>query len=335
MSNADSTVANPSPATDSPKPGGSRCLKCGLWTVGIIAGACGVLAVIGMLLPAEYSVERSIVVQAGTFDVHSQVVDLKAWPKWNPNADREYAIPGQTAGEGAVQTWTEPDQPDATMTITWENPHEGMQYTVLLEGAEVPLKGSIRYQPLRDGTQITWRTGGKLGNNPIDRWRGLLMDGSLGPDLESGLENLKPLAEKQAEEKRKRAIELAKLVGDQPPPDAPGMGGPGGPGFGGGKKRGKRKAGGRKFDPQAIVDRLFSENDKNKDGKLSKDEVPSRARQFIDFDAADTDKDGQLSKDELLASMRNRRGKSKAGGRGGSKKRPPTDNGSATKGNAT
>jgi Polyketide cyclase / dehydrase and lipid transport len=239
MSNAELRgAANPSSKADSPSPGGSKFGKLALWTVGILAGACGVLAIIGMLLPDEYSVERSIVVKAKPFDVHSQIVDLKTWPKWNAeHPDRQYQFPGQTQGEGAVQTWSEPNKPDATMTITWENPHEGIQYTVLLDGDEEPLKCSIRYEPTADGTQVTWRTRGKLGNNPIDRWRGLLMEGNLGPELETGLENLKPLAEQRADENRKRALEAAKLAVKLPLSKARGSGGRRG--------RGKSKTGGR------------------------------------------------------------------------------------------
>jgi len=48
---------------------------------------------------------------------------------------------------------------------------------------------------------------------------------------------------------------------------------------------------------QAEVDRLLEEYDKNKDGYLQRDELPSRIRQA--FDQVDTDKDGKLSREEL------------------------------------
>jgi uncharacterized membrane protein YgcG len=242
MSNAEPSVAaHPSP----PKSGGSKFAKVTLWTIGILALTCGVLAIVGLLLPAEYAVERSIVVKAAPQHVHQQLVDLKNWPKWNAeHPDREYTYSGESLGEGAVQSWTEPNRPEAKLTITWENPIEGIQYTVHRDGDESPVKGSVRYAPDENGTRVTWRVRGSIGNNPIDRWRGLLLDRDVGLEFETGLENLKPIVEKQVAQDRERAAELAKLAAKMPAAkrSGPGFGGPGG---GGGKKRAGGKRGGR------------------------------------------------------------------------------------------
>ncbi|MBX3461098.1 MAG: hypothetical protein KF696_14220 [Planctomycetes bacterium] len=69
---------------------------------------------------------------------------------------------------------------------------------------------------------------------------------------------------------------------------------------------------GRGFD----VDSLFDQWDANKDGKLSKEELPEQMREF--FDTVDTDSDGFVSKDELRAAMGSMPG---GGGRGG--QQPP------------
>lgn len=50
-------------------------------------------------------------------------------------------------------------------------------------------------------------------------------------------------------------------------------------------------------NPAEMIDRLFAENDKNGDGKLSKAEAPERVQEL--FDRADQNKDGFLTKDEL------------------------------------
>jgi multidrug resistance efflux pump len=57
----------------------------------------------------------------------------------------------------------------------------------------------------------------------------------------------------------------------------------------------------------------FSEMDTNKDGKLTKDEVPGRMADF--FDNMDADKDGSLTESELAAARRNMQ--QRAGGAGG------------------
>lgn len=67
--------------------------------------------------------------------------------------------------------------------------------------------------------------------------------------------------------------------------------------------RGARK---KRPSSDAIVNRVF-ENDKNSDGKLSRDEAPDRLK--ANFDRIDSDKDGHISKEEMRSSLqrRNRR----------------------------
>lgn len=60
------------------------------------------------------------------------------------------------------------------------------------------------------------------------------------------------------------------------------------------EKKSEEKGGGRgTFDAQKFIDR----HDKNKDGSLSKDELPQGMRKG--FDRLDANKDGKVSKDEL------------------------------------
>lgn len=63
--------------------------------------------------------------------------------------------------------------------------------------------------------------------------------------------------------------------------------------------------GGRGGNPQEMVSRMFDENDKNHDGKLSKAEMPERMAEM--FDRLDANKDGFVSKEEMGAMMGRRR----------------------------
>jgi Ca2+-binding EF-hand superfamily protein len=86
-----------------------------------------------------------------------------------------------------------------------------------------------------------------------------------------------------------------KLTEDElrPPMPPGGFGGPGG-------ERGERGGPGGMMggppDPSQMVSMLMA-NDKNKDGKLSKDELPERMQGIMA--RADTNKDGKLTRDEL------------------------------------
>ena len=106
--------------------------------------------------------------------------------------------------------------------------------------------------------------------------------------------------------------------------------GPGGFGPGGfGRRDGERGDGGGDF-----VERMMA-NDKNKDGKLTKDELPERMQRM--FDNIDTNKDKELDKAELtkMSEQFNARFRSRGGDRGdrggrnsdsNRPKRPESDN---------
>jgi Ca2+-binding EF-hand superfamily protein len=106
-----------------------------------------------------------------------------------------------------------------------------------------------------------------------------------------------------------------KLAGDEIRPQFPGFG-PGGPGGPGGRQ-----------DPAQMVSRML-ENDANKDGKLSQDEMPEFMRDR--FSRLDENSDGSIDKAELEAMARRfgeGRGPGGPGGPGGDRgprERPPT-----------
>ena len=85
------------------------------------------------------------------------------------------------------------------------------------------------------------------------------------------------------------------------PGGRPGGSGGGPPGGGGG------------FDPSAIVDSIFSRMDTNKDGMLSKDEIPAERAER--FSKSDGNGDGNIDKAEMLQAMRAMAGGASGGSR--------------------
>jgi multidrug efflux pump subunit AcrA (membrane-fusion protein) len=94
-----------------------------------------------------------------------------------------------------------------------------------------------------------------------------------------------PLEERSAEQS-----EFGERVEMPPAQNAP-RGAPGDGGAGGGRGN--------------FVSR-FMQNDADGDGKISRDEVPERARSYVDFDTLDKDGDGLLDRSELSAGMQQR-----------------------------
>ena len=88
-------------------------------------------------------------------------------------------------------------------------------------------------------------------------------------------------------------------------------GGPGGKGGGPGGKGGGPGGGRQMPEPEE----LMKERDKNKDGKLSGDEIPEMMSRFID--RVDEDKDGSISLDELKAVRERMQNRQKGGKKSG------------------
>lgn len=336
MSDASTSAMKDSPSSGGTpaKQSGSRALKIACWLIGLPVGIVGLLAIIGMLLPSTYSVEASIVVDADRSDIHEYVDDLHKWPEWSAwsknhdaekFADLEMEYEGSEKGAGAVQKWTDPKNGGGELKIIHSHRNDGIEYVCTFDGFEEPMKGMIRYMPESGGkTKITWTARGDLGNNPLHRWVVFLCKDMIADDFKTGLSGLQKVAEADAAKRRKLAAELAASEPNRPGGMGPGAGGPGGggrrpPGAGGPGGGGRRPpgaggpGGGRgNRDPDAFVKRMM-EGDKNKDGKLAKDELPERAQQS--FDGWDANKDGFVDEAELKAAAAQF-------GRGGGGRRP-------------
>lgn len=102
--------------------------------------------------------------------------------------------------------------------------------------------------------------------------------------------------------------ELLKLAEREGAFGGPGPGGPGG-------REGGPGPGGPGGGPGEFVTRFLEQNDANKDGKLSGDEIPERMRQNLA--RIDTNKDGEVDRAELEAMARNfGQGRGEGGPRG-------------------
>lgn len=155
----------------------------------------------GFLLPAEYSVSRSIQIAAPTTQIYPHLNNLKSWPEWtvwNTRADStlvfQYGL--QTEGEGATQQWKGEKMGDGSLKIVKSYPKEGIEYELSMNEGQMRSIGKVQMQII-DSTQtkVTWLMEGSWGNNPVRRYFGLLLEKWLAPDFEKNLSNLKQRAE--------------------------------------------------------------------------------------------------------------------------------------------
>ena len=157
------------------------------------------VAVIGLFLPAQYSVERSIVVNATPEKVYNYVGELKKWEDWAPwkgdDPNLVITLGEKTKGVGASQSWVG-DTGTGALTITESSPESGIRYDLLLDGGTYDCKGSIQYYKVKEGeTRVTWAMSGDMGKSLASGYFALLMDTMMGDMFEKGLKNLKNVVE--------------------------------------------------------------------------------------------------------------------------------------------
>lgn len=149
---------------------------------------------IAMLLPSEIHVERTLVIPASSEIVFNQINDLRKWDEWSPwhQRDPEMKITYEDflSGEGASYRWQSEKVGNGKLTITESEPFKYIETELdfMEQGTAV---GYYRFEPVKEGTQVTWGFKTDLGDGLIDKYVGLMMDSMLGSDFEKGLQNLK------------------------------------------------------------------------------------------------------------------------------------------------
>lgn len=171
----------------------------------ILAAFCG----IAFLLPKDITVTRTIEINASVADAFEQANTLSNWANWSawhemdPDANYTYSTPD--AGAGASYSWDgDPELVGAgALTILESKMNESIRTDVVfLKDGEENGRGNGEWAFTEENgvTQVSWSFLSDMGNNPVARWIGLMMDSMLGPQLEKGLSNMKEYLESLAEE---------------------------------------------------------------------------------------------------------------------------------------
>ena len=136
--------------------------------------------------------------------VYNLVNNLDTYDKWmpwnqlDPNWKVEYAT--QKTGAGAWYKWQSKNDKvgNGMLTIDESVPNSKVVTELAFEGFDEPSVGGFLLEPSGNGTALKWYMNSDMGNNPIYRWMGLMMDKMLGPQFEQGLANIQMLADKGA-----------------------------------------------------------------------------------------------------------------------------------------
>ena len=198
------------------------------WVIRIIVVLLVAVAVAvgaAYLLPRTVEVARSTVIEASPQTIFPLVNDLQAAQRWSPwltkGAEVDLAYQGPEAGEGQVLTWHSEDAAIGSGTQTIVESVEGELVRTSLDfGDNGTGEAQIRLDPQGEATEVTWSLDADMGNNPIGRYMGLMMDDWIGPDYEEGLALLKDLAENEAAAQATTDGSQATTDASQPTTDA-------------------------------------------------------------------------------------------------------------------
>ena len=153
------------------------------------------------MLPGEAHVERMIDIAAPPDKVFAIAGDLHRLPDWTPwvktDPQTQFAFAGPEQGVGQIMRWSSgnPMVGSGTLQVTASDPNTRLatrsDYTGFGTSTAV-----MNFVPQGAGTRVTWVFETSLPG-VIDRWAGLGIDRSVGAEYDSGLRNLKALAERQ------------------------------------------------------------------------------------------------------------------------------------------
>lgn len=158
----------------------------------------GIFAAIGLSLPNDYRVERTIVISAETPAVHAFVGDLKQWDAWTPwktlDPDLTVLLGEQTEGVGATQSWDDYTG-GGRLEFTASEPASGITYDLYF--ADFPkVEAAMEYKKLVSGdTEVTWWMEGTIPTPVVGGIFASVMDAQVGPIFEIGLTQLKEKVE--------------------------------------------------------------------------------------------------------------------------------------------
>ncbi len=171
-----------------------------VWTIVIIVVLA---AVVVAMQPSNFSVSRDILIDAARNDIFQHVNNLKKWERWSPWAkldpDAKSEFEGAEEGIGALMRWDgNKDVGQGSMEIIESMPPEFIKFQlVFLKPMQGTSYATFRFDVENDKTRVTWTMTGH--NNYIAKAVGLIMncDKMIGGYFETGLKNLKTLAEQK------------------------------------------------------------------------------------------------------------------------------------------
>ena len=175
-------------------------LKLLKWTAIALVGLLALLYIGGYALSPKFTAARSTRIAAPPDKVYALIADPREWKRWTVWNQRDPAMQitysGPPSGAGAGWAWKNKSEGDGKMTFTATEAYRRLAYELFFPDFGTTSTGALELAADGAGTKVTWSINGDMGSNPLFHWFALFGDRMTGPDFETGLANLKTLAEK-------------------------------------------------------------------------------------------------------------------------------------------
>jgi uncharacterized protein YndB with AHSA1/START domain len=169
------------------------------WLIGSLLVLATLIIAVALVLPNEYAVERSVVINAPAEKIYPLIATPKEWKNWSVWNQRDPAMQmsyaGPDSGNGATWEWQSKSQGNGGMKFTDAMPPQKISYQLHFEGMGKPSVGSFHLEKQGTATKVTWSMQGSSEGNLMMKLFAPFMDKMLGPDFEAGLNGLKKLSE--------------------------------------------------------------------------------------------------------------------------------------------
>jgi len=163
----------------------------------LLAGLIAVAMMGSLVLSPDYTVSRSVLVDAPAAKIYPLIESSKGWASWGVwyrrDPQMQVTATGVDRGMGAAWSWKSESQGNGTMKLTAVVPDQKVAYELAIEGFD-PSQGELSLVAEGQATRVTWTMQGRMSSYS-GRWFALFMDKLVGPDFDAGLANLKQLAE--------------------------------------------------------------------------------------------------------------------------------------------
>ena len=159
------------------------------------------LILFSFLLPKEFTVSRSITIDAPIDRVFDQVNDLRNWEKWSPwkrmDPMMEMTFSNPPVGQGAFYKWVSKDKHlgSGTMTLAKVTNFEEI-VTALHSDDWGDASATFNFDHKGNDVKLTWSMTNKVGIMPWNKYFSIAMKNMLKKQFDQGLAGIKFFTEK-------------------------------------------------------------------------------------------------------------------------------------------